>query len=56
VLIEGNSKKKESDWAGRNTQNKVVVFPKSDRLLKKGDYVQVYITSATAATLLGQMI
>ena len=28
VLIEGDSKKSEQDWMGRNSQNKVVVFPK----------------------------
>ncbi len=55
VLIEGNSKKKETDWVGRNSQNKVVVFPKNGLDLKKGDYVQVKITSATSATLLGQI-
>ena len=56
VLIEGNSKKKETDWVGRNTQNKVVVFPKNSQELNKGDYVRVVITSATSATLLGQMV
>ncbi len=56
VLIEGNSKKKETDWVGRSTQNKVVVFPKNSQELNKGDYVRVLITSATSATLLGQMV
>jgi tRNA-2-methylthio-N6-dimethylallyladenosine synthase len=28
ILIEGNSKKSESDWMGRSSQNKVIVFPK----------------------------
>ena len=56
VLIEGDSKKSDKDWCGRNTQNKMVVFPKNDTNLKKGDYVQVHITSATSATLIGEMI
>jgi tRNA-2-methylthio-N6-dimethylallyladenosine synthase len=56
VLIEGDSRKKESDWCGRNTQNKVVVFPKNQEPLKKGDYVSVKITSATSATLLGEIV
>jgi len=56
VLIEGNSKKSDRDWCGRNTQNKMVVFPKKTTSLKKGDYVQVKITSATSATLMGEMI
>lgn len=29
VLIEGNSKKSDAHWMGRNTQNTVVVFPRS---------------------------
>jgi tRNA-2-methylthio-N6-dimethylallyladenosine synthase len=56
VLIEGNSKRSENDWCGRNSQNKMVVFPKGDRQLNKGDYVQVRINSATSATLIGEMI
>jgi len=56
VLIEGDSRKKDTDWCGRNTQNKMVVFPKNHLDLRKGDYVQVNITSATSATLLGQMV
>jgi tRNA-2-methylthio-N6-dimethylallyladenosine synthase len=53
VLIEGNSKRSDKDWCGRNSQNKMVVFPKADDDLKKGDYVHVHITSATSATLIG---
>ena len=56
VLIEGNSKKSSADWMGRNTQNKVVVFPKGDIKLKKGDYVTVKVKDCTQATLLGQII
>jgi len=56
VLIEGDSKRSEKDWVGRNTQNKVVVFPKNGADLKKCDYVMVKVTSATSATLMGQMI
>ncbi|HMU46955.1 MAG TPA: tRNA (N6-isopentenyl adenosine(37)-C2)-methylthiotransferase MiaB [Chitinophagaceae bacterium] len=56
VLIEGNSKKSDADWMGRNTQNKVVVFPKQDHELKKGDYVTVKVSDCTQATLLGNII
>jgi tRNA-2-methylthio-N6-dimethylallyladenosine synthase len=56
VLIEATSKRSDLNWSGRNSQNKVVVFPKGDRALKKGDYVQVKITDATSATLLGEMV
>ena len=54
VLIEGNSKKTDEDLFGRNDQNKVVVFAKGN--FKKGDYVNVKITSCTSGTLLGTVI
>jgi tRNA-2-methylthio-N6-dimethylallyladenosine synthase len=54
VLIEGNSKKSDKDFCGRNDQNKMVVFPKKDGL-KPGDYVSVEIKDATSATLLGEI-
>lgn len=56
VLIEGDSKRSKEDWCGRNSQNKMTVFPKGTAVLKKGDYVQVRITSATSATLIGAMV
>lgn len=55
VLVEGDSKRSASDWCGRNNQNKMVVFPKGDNGVRKGDYVQVRIRTCTAATLLGDM-
>jgi tRNA-2-methylthio-N6-dimethylallyladenosine synthase len=55
VLIEATSKRSEHHWSGRNSQNKVVVFPKGTAMLDKGDYVRVKITDATSATLLGEM-
>ena len=55
VLIEGDSKKSEAEWMGRTSQNKVVVFPKSNHALKKGDYVQIFITGFTKGTLLGTL-
>lgn len=54
VLIEGNSKKSDQHFKGRNSQNKMVIFPKIDGL-KKGDYTFVKITSLTSATLLGEI-
>ncbi len=56
VLIEGNSKKSEQDWMGRSSENKVIVFPKNDNNLQKGDYVKVKVTDCTQATLLGKII
>ena len=54
VLIEGDSRKSSADWRGRNSQNKVVVFPKAGSY-RKGDYVRVSITECTGATLIGRI-
>jgi len=54
VLIEGRSKKSESQLSGRNSQNKVVVF--TDDKHKAGDYVMVKITGCTSATLKGEIL
>ncbi|HSR38211.1 MAG TPA: tRNA (N6-isopentenyl adenosine(37)-C2)-methylthiotransferase MiaB [Phnomibacter sp.] len=56
VLIEGDSKRSDKDWMGRNSQNKVVVFPKENHDLKKGDYVWVKVHDSTQATLLGNIV
>lgn len=55
VLIEGDSKKSDQEWMGRNSQNKVVVFAKGQHNLKKGDYVQVLVNDFTKGTLLGTL-
>ncbi len=56
VLIESTSKRSEDHWAGRNSQNKVLVFPKAGIDAKPGDYIQVKVTESTGATLLGLAI
>ncbi|MFM7645083.1 MAG: tRNA (N6-isopentenyl adenosine(37)-C2)-methylthiotransferase MiaB [Sphingomonadales bacterium] len=57
VLIEGDSKKTDREWKGRNSQNKVIVFPKTDNTtLGKGHYVQVKVTECTQATLRGVLV
>lgn len=56
VLIEGDSKKSDNDWMGRNSQNKVIVFPKENHQVRKGEYVTVKVHSCTKATLLGLII
>ena len=56
VLIEGDSKKSAADWRGRNSQNKVVVFPKAGSAFKKGDYARVRIEDCTGATLIGRAV
>lgn len=53
VLAEGNSKRSDNFLQGRNSANKVVVFPKGK--LKPGDYTEVIITDCTAATLIGEI-
>jgi tRNA-2-methylthio-N6-dimethylallyladenosine synthase len=55
ILIEGDSKKSDQDFKGRNTQNKMVIFAKKGDL-KPGDYCYVKITSATSATLKGELV
>lgn len=52
VLIEGYSKRSKEHLQGRNSANKVVIFPKEN--LSKGQYVYVKVSECTAATLLGE--
>ncbi|MGC9341534.1 MAG: tRNA (N6-isopentenyl adenosine(37)-C2)-methylthiotransferase MiaB [Bacteroidales bacterium] len=54
VLIEGESKRSKDHYFGRNSQNKVVVFPKS--IYKTGDYANVKIENHTSATLIGKPV
>ena len=54
VLIEKPSKKSREDFSGRNSQNKMIVFPKGNA--KIGDYVNVLVESVTGATLIGKIV
>ncbi len=54
VLVEGPAKKPAGAMMGRTSGNKVVVFQASG--VRPGDYVQVTITRATSATLIGNLI
>lgn len=54
VLVEGTSKKSEEELFGRNSQNKVVVFPRLN--FKRGDLVSVKILDCTPTTLIGQAV
>lgn len=54
VLVEKESKKSAEEMAGRNSQNKMIVFPKGNS--KPGDYVQVKVNDCTAATLIGEIV
>ena len=54
VLIEGASKKSSQFLQGRNTANKVIVFPGEE--FEKGQYVDVFVHDCTAATLMGKVV
>jgi len=54
ILIEGDSKKSSEHWMGRNSQNAVAIFPKTDE--KIGDLVMVRVDDCTSATLIGTRI
>ncbi|MDF9797531.1 tRNA-2-methylthio-N6-dimethylallyladenosine synthase [Catalinimonas alkaloidigena] len=54
VLVEGTSKRSDADLQGRNSANKVIVFPRES--FKKGDYVNVKVKDCTAATLIGEAV
>lgn len=54
VLIEGLSKRSDQHFQGRNSANKVVVFPKAN--FKKGQYADVLVNDCTSGTLLGESV
>ncbi len=54
VLIEGESKRSAEYLQGRNTANKVVVFPKEQYM--KGQYVNIQIEDCTGGTLVGRVV
>lgn len=65
ILIEGKSKRSNLDWCGRNSRNKMVVFPVdalvpgidqgSGSHLAPGSYAEVWVHRTTKATLIGQV-
>ncbi|MBP7184383.1 MAG: tRNA (N6-isopentenyl adenosine(37)-C2)-methylthiotransferase MiaB [Saprospiraceae bacterium] len=55
VLIEGDSKKNKNEFCGRNSQNKMIVFPKLPQY-SKGMYANVFVKEATSATLIGEIV
>lgn len=54
VLVEGTSKRSDEQLQGRNTANKVVIFPREN--YQKGDYVNVLVEECTGATLIGKAV
>ncbi len=56
VLVEGESKRASTDLKGRNSRNKVIIFPKDHYALQPGDYVNVLVESCTQGTLIGKIV
>lgn len=58
VLIEGFSKRSNDFVQGRNTTNKVIVFPRemNGKNFEKGQYVNVFVDSCTGGTLMGKAV
>ena len=54
VLIEGLSKRSSEHFQGRNTANKVVIFPTENYQI--GQYVNVLIEECSPATLKGHIV
>lgn len=54
VLIEGHSKRSDEQYCGRNSQNVMCVFPKTDHPI--GSYVMVKVNDCTSATLMGEIV
>lgn len=52
VLIEGVSKRSADQLYGRNSQNKVIIFPKGNHQI--GEYAEVTVTRCTPATLFAE--
>ena len=55
VLIEGDSKKSDAQFRGRNSQNKMLIFDKIDGV-GIGDYVYVHVDKVNSATLFGKIV
>jgi len=53
VLIEGTSRRSDDFLQGRNSANKVVIFPKENKT--KGEYVNVLVEDCSQGTLFGKI-
>jgi tRNA-2-methylthio-N6-dimethylallyladenosine synthase len=54
VLVEGPSKRNPAELCGRNSQNKMCVWP--DTAHRAGDLVDVIVKDCTQATLLCELV
>ena len=56
VLVEGNTKKSDSQWQGRTDSNKMVILVGRDGMnMKPGMYVNVKIKDCSSASLFGDI-
>ena len=57
VLVEGASKKNQTEWQGRTDSNKIVIFPHNEYGgYIVGDVILVKINRANSATLFGDIV
>lgn len=56
VLVEGASKREQTEWQGRTDSNKVAIFPIENHTVSTGDILNIRITRSTSATLFGEII
>ena len=54
VLVEGPSKRNAAELCGRNSQNKMCVWP--DTAHRAGDFVEVRVKDCSQATLLCELV
>lgn len=54
VLVENESRRSKDFLSGRNSQNKVIIFPRKDFI--PGDYVNIKVSRCTSATLFGEIV
>ncbi|MBO5643167.1 MAG: tRNA (N6-isopentenyl adenosine(37)-C2)-methylthiotransferase MiaB [Kiritimatiellae bacterium] len=55
VLVEGESKRNKTRLSGRDSGNRIVIWPKCENLPEKGSFVNVKILDAHAQTLFGEL-
>ena len=56
VLVEGPSKRDDSQLSGRTRQNKLVHFAAGDEVVRPGSYATVLVTAAGMSSLRGELV
>lgn len=54
VLVEGTSRRSDDFLQGRNSANKVVIFPRQNKI--KGEYVNILVERRSQGTLFGKIV